>query len=113
MNTVALEIKKTSKLTQVLFGLIVFWVAASLIPLSQQRYTTTDFGLTARIHELLNIENSGHLQSINTSIIGPYTSIKLKYFEHKNRKVSVSAYQILWFEPIINCISSNPDYICQ
>lgn len=113
MTTATISTSPSKKIINISFGIILLLVATSMITITQKRYTTVDYGLNYKIHELLNIENAGHLQEISTRILGPYTSIKLKYFEHENKKVSVRAYQLFWFEPIITCISSNPEYICQ
>lgn len=95
-----------------LLGFILLFTISSMIPLANDRYTSIDYHLSGQIKEQLNLAELGHVQSIKTQTIGPYTSIELRYFEQNNQLVSAKGYQILGFEPVVNCISSLPDKIC-
>lgn len=92
--------------------LLLVMLLSSAVTLLFGKHASVDFDLKPKLSQQLGTFAIGHVQTINTRLIGPLTLINLKFFKAGEQLVSANAFQFFWFEPKITCASTSPDHIC-
>ena len=84
-----------------------------MITLAFNDVQAVDATIKSKISALVDIENIGHVQSVKTNIIGPFTFYKFNFFAQNQHQVSARATQFFAFSPQITCVSGSKNYRCQ
>ena len=92
--------------------LLFFLQLTSLISMSTNNIQAVDAIIKAEVSALVDVENLGHVQSVQTTHIGPVTFFTFNFFAQENHEVTAKAIQVLGFSPHISCLSASKSYRC-
>ena len=113
INAEAISNKPKLKWPLCLVLFLVLMQSTTLISFSINDIQEVDATIKTKISALVDIENLGHVQSVQTTQIGPLTFFKFNFFAQENQQVSAKATQFLGFSPQITCVSGSQSYRCQ